>query len=372
MSSPMVGAHAVGRADAARRRRAEARAGELARAVGIAAVALGERRELVGHAGARRGAGVVELHRLAGTRARPRRDVREVRGLRQDRGRALGVGARRTDPHRDRDAASGGWRARPAAMSVSIAPVDFTWSTSSVERCSFDVLDRVEDQRDVRRVEVALDLHDVDAALADRRRRARRATRVEREHRRPRATSATQAPMPRRTAACDGDSRSIGGHGPRALLRGLPGRDRGGQGRGRQDDGDRRAGHRSGPDGHERADRRGRGQIGAGGVLRRTRRSPTRKPSSDRGCGHGPSPPTTPCSSTSTATVCDGSRSVSLGRAPSTWSPPRCPGMKDILVLGKVKQLEQARRRRPDRARRAGGRPRGLVPPVGPRACSTR
>ena len=42
-------------------------------------------------------------------------------------------------------------------------------------------------------------------------------------------------------------------------------------------------------------------------------------------CGHGPSPPTTPCWSTSTVTVCDGSPSVSLGRAPSTWSPPPSP-----------------------------------------------
>ena len=30
-------------------------------------------------------------------------------------------------------------------------------------------------------------------------------------------------------------------------------------------------------------------------------------------------------------------------RARSKWSPPRCPGMKDILVLGKVKSLDEAR-----------------------------
>ena len=41
------------------------------------------------------------------------------------------------------------------------------------------------------------------------------------------------------------------------------------------------------------------------------------------------------------------------------------PGMKDILVLGKVKSLEQARDRRSDRARRARGRARGHVPPLG-------
>ena len=38
------------------------------------------------------------------------------------------------------------------------------------------------------------------------------------------------------------------------------------------------------------------------------------------------------------------------------------PGIKDILVLGKVKQLERARRGRPDRARRARGRPRHHLP----------
>ena len=44
------------------------------------------------------------------------------------------------------------------------------------------------------------------------------------------------------------------------------------------------------------------------------------------------------------------------------------PGMKDILVLGKVKQLETAERRRPDHHRRARGRPRDHLPAVGPGA----
>ena len=57
------------------------------------------------------------------------------------------------------------------------------------------------------------------------------------------------------------------------------------------------------------------------------------------------------------------------------------PGIKDILVLGKVKQLEAGagekldpRRpgvRRPHRGRRTGRRPRGHVPARAPRACST-
>ena len=41
------------------------------------------------------------------------------------------------------------------------------------------------------------------------------------------------------------------------------------------------------------------------------------------------------------------------------------PGMRDILVLGKVKQLERAERRRPDRPRRARRRARGQLPPLG-------
>ena len=38
------------------------------------------------------------------------------------------------------------------------------------------------------------------------------------------------------------------------------------------------------------------------------------------------------------------------------------PGMKDILVLGKVKSARQRQRRRPDHRRRPGGRPRDHLP----------
>ena len=44
------------------------------------------------------------------------------------------------------------------------------------------------------------------------------------------------------------------------------------------------------------------------------------------------------------------------------------PGMKDILVLGKVKSLDEIARRRPDHRRRARGRPRDLVPALAARA----
>ena len=65
---------------------------------------------------------VVEPNRLAGAGARARRDEREVRGLQQDGGRALGVGTRRPDPHRDRAPASAGWRARPLRCSCRWRP----------------------------------------------------------------------------------------------------------------------------------------------------------------------------------------------------------------------------------------------------------
>ena len=48
------------------------------------------------------------------------------------------------------------------------------------------------------------------------------------------------------------------------------------------------------------------------------------------------------------------------------------PGMKDILVLGKVKSIEEARAADLDHRRRARGRPRGHVPALGARVCSTR
>ena len=51
-----------------------------------------------------------------------------------------------------------------SSTSASIAPDDFTWRTSSVDRAfvGISAID-VEDERLVRRVEVALHLHDVDA-----------------------------------------------------------------------------------------------------------------------------------------------------------------------------------------------------------------
>ena len=47
------------------------------------------------------------------------------------------------------------------------------------------------------------------------------------------------------------------------------------------------------------------------------------------------------------------------------------PGIKDILILGKVKQLERRKAHGPDRARRARGRPRHHVPALGALRCST-
>ena len=65
------------------------------------------------------------------------------------------------------------------------------------------------------------------------------------------------------------------------------------------------------------------------------------------------------------------------GASPSGW--PRsgvidvvataAPGIDDIVVLGKIKQLEQQRRLRPDHRRRPGCRPRDHVPDGRPATC---
>ena len=117
------------------------------------------------------------------------------------------------------------------------------------------------------------------------------------------------------------------------------------------------AGHRSGPHGHERADRRGRGQIGARVLLRRAGRSPTRKRSSAPGIR---ARTLTPDDALLEYLEDHGLRRISkrlVGRARSTWSPPpsRASGHP------RARQGEAARagrRRRPDRPRRARRRPR--------------
>ena len=73
-------------------------------------------------------------------------------------------------------------------------------------------------------------------------------------------------------------------------------------------------------------------------VLVAGRRTARRRPT----CGPGRSRPTTPSSSTSRTTACAGSPSGWRRAGPSTWWRPPRPGIKDILVLGKVKQLERA------------------------------
>ena len=178
--------------------------------------------------------------------------------------------------------------------------------------------------------------------------------------------------------------------GSAGVLRRIPAGHRGREGRRRQNDGDRRAGRARPP---RRAcatlDRRGRGQerprprcsAASALALRRGRRcsraaGPTARPRS----GPARSPPTTRCSSTSTTTACAGSRSGSCASGALDVVATAAPGIKDILVLGKVKQLERARRGRPDRARRARRRAtpsrsslsaRGLLDAVHGRARST-
>ena len=127
-------------------------------------------------------------------------------------------------------------------------------------------------------------------------------------------------------------------------------------------------------------DRRGRGQERAGRAVRREPPSATTRSCSPPAAG--PTAPAEVRARTLTpddalarvpraTTACSriSQRLVSQRRA--RHGGHRRAGHQDILVLGKVKQLERARRGRPDRARRPGRRPRHHLPAVGPRACST-
>ena len=170
--------------------------------------------------------------------------------------------------------------------------------------------------------------------------------------------------------ALQGDSRSILGHGARAVLLHLPGRDRCGQGRRRQDDRHRGARHRGSPHGHERADRRGRGQIGARGVLR----SPAARL---RGAGAAPGAPGPHAHPRRGA--------ARLPRGPRAAPDLEAPGRERrarrrataVPDEGhpRARQGQGARAGRggrPHRDRRPRRRPRDHLPHVGARACSTR
>ena len=121
-------------------------------------------------------------------------------------------------------------------------------------------------------------------------------------------------------------------------------------------------------------DRRGRGQERPGHPVRPAavrlrggralaRRRPRRR---GRRRGPHPDPRRRPASSTSQ----DHGMSRISRRLASTGAvdmvATAAPGIKDILILGKVKQLEQRQGGRPDRARRPGRRPRHQLPALGP------
>ena len=169
---------------------------------------------------------------------------------------------------------------------------------------------------------------------------------------------------------------SVIDRGPGALLRSISAAHRGREGRRGQNGGQRHPGPRGRRVGPVDPGHRGRGQVGAGhdvrpaaprlrggGALRRRGTRPGRAR-----CGPARSRPTTRCSTTSTTTACRGisKRLVSSGALDVVATA--APGIKDILILGKVKQLERAGERRPHRARRPGGRPRHHLPPVGQRS----
>ena len=169
MSSPMVGrtpsvaptARAVAPIRGAGRRASRAPSGSRPRASASAAS-----RSATSRPG-RLASGSSSRTGCAGPAPEDRRDVGEVRGLEQQRGRALGVGAGRPDPDDDRAR-----RDRSiVAHDVLDAGVDRARPTSPGARACVDpslvrLVDRVADERLVGRVEPALDLHDVDPAPA--------------------------------------------------------------------------------------------------------------------------------------------------------------------------------------------------------------
>ena len=132
-------------------------------------------------------------------------------------------------------------------------------------------------------------------------------------------------------------------------------------------------GDRGRPHGRERADRRGRGQIGArDGASASPPLAYDEVEVAARHPGPDPHARRRRSSSTSRTAGCSGSPGASCASGALDVVATAVPGMKDILVLGKVKSLEQARRRRPDhrrRPRRPGTRSRSCCRRAG---CSTR
>ena len=129
------------------------------------------------------------------------------------------------------------------------------------------------------------------------------------------------------------------------------------------------------------AHRRARGQVGR----RRAPSGGTRTSATRRSCSHRPrSLPTAGRPGTVRARTAhprrraawSTSRTTACGGCPSGWSrsgvvdvvSTAIPGIRDVLVLGKIKQLEREAGRRPDRGRRAGHRPRHDVPTSAERA----
>ena len=125
-----------------------------------------------------------------------------------------------------------------------------------------------------------------------------------------------------------------GGPGPS----GRPGRAFGAGGRAR---GPRRGGHRL----RQRRPPRLR-RVGAQGGRGRRRRGGRRRAGTvhpQGRCGPGPSPRTTPSSSTWPTTGCGGSPSGCMSSGIIDLVAGAIPGIRDVLVLGKVKQIERSR-----------------------------
>ena len=199
---------------------------------------------------------------------RARRDRGEAGRAREQRGRAARAAARRPDPHRDRHRRVREVVRATRSTSTSTAPDASIWNTTTVEctRSASRSDERISAAFDG--IDQTVDLHDVDAPAAHGLRAGDRAERSERssaqppeshEERRHRTTSVVAR------ASYDG-AMEVAEFCSTSRVVIVAGK--GGVG---QDHGDRRArGHR-GPRRPVGAHRRGRGQVGPAGDVRRAR-----------------------------------------------------------------------------------------------------
>ena len=303
---------------------------------------LEQRRRLRGHVLQRRVDGerrVVVADRVDRTEMRARRDRGEVGRAREQRGRAARAAAGRPDPHRDRHGRVREVVRATRSTSMSIAPDASSWNTTTDE-CTRSASRNDERMSaafagSIKPLTCTTSMRPVAHVL-------RAGDRAERRQR-----SARSRPAPREDDATARVSRSTRlvrwSNGGGRFLLDLPRRHRRRQGRRREDHRHGRARRHRGPRRPVGADRRGRGQVGPARDVRRARARLRRDRPRARRSGPASSRPTPRSSTTSSS---HGMKRISKRLAASgalDVVATAVPGMKDILVLGKVKSIEESR-----------------------------